>query len=150
MAAQIFLVKAPPGLPIRTPLDANGLPQFYFCRHYIMPLFTKRGNRRLRKAFRRAARKTKNVVEDVVQDVKDFTRKVWYGRQEFSPKAKAFLERHGDTPVVSMTINRDAIMAAVQGIMDVFGGRSDYDKLFHLRAEFVLEGGSVVLWRKMK
>ena len=103
-----------------------------------MPLLTKTGNRQLRKN-----------LNDKKQSVKDYTRKLRFGRTEFSPKAKSFLEQHADKSIVSMTINRDPIPSAIQGLLNILSiGKVPYDKLFHLRLQGKLQDGTSFIVEK--
>lgn len=121
----------PPCTPVDWPTGAQPLFICPQCIAMAPPLFTKKGNRALRRKFRKTVEAVDSYVDDRVQDVKDFTRKLWYGRNEFSPKAQRFLEAHGDKDIVEMWLNRDPVASAIKGILSVFGNMP-YDQLFHL------------------
>lgn len=64
------------------------------------------------------------------------------GANTFSPSAKAILRSHGDKQIVGLSIVRNPIPAAVQGIMDNFGGRIGVDRLMHLALVWHLDDGT--------
>jgi hypothetical protein len=103
-------------------------------------------------AVERTANQTVNAVErtanQTVNAVDDFAQKLIHGRNSFSPSAKRFLSLHGDKKIIRLGLNRDPVPAPVQGILDTFGGKIPYHKLFHLRLNCYLEDGTQCLLEK--
>lgn len=100
-------------------------------------LFTKKGNRKFRRDFKRHVI---NPIKDRVEDVKELAEDLWYGRSEFTPSAKEFIEQNGEAMITSVNLNRDPVPYVVQGILETFSN-VPYERLFHLRIDFQLDNG---------
>ena len=70
------------------------------------------------------------------------TRKVLInGRKGYPPKVQAFINKYKNEIVRHITVMRTPINAVIQSILDKFGGKAPYDKLFHLRLQCTCRSG---------
>lgn len=100
-------------------------------------LFTKKGNRKFRRGFKQHII---NPLKDRIKDVKELADDMWYGRSEYTPSAKEFIDANGEAKITSVNLNRDPVPFYVQGILNSFSN-VPYEKLFHLRIDFQLDNG---------
>ena len=98
---------------------------------------TKQKKINLTNAFKDVKKRVKNTV-NIVERTVDIA---LHGKGGYGEGAKRFLERYGNEIIVSVQINRDPIMTAINKILDVFGGQTDFDKLFHLRMNIFCQSG---------
>ena len=57
------------------------------------------------------------------------------GRKGYSPSVMKFIKQNGNEIIRHIRVIRSPIHKIIQGILNKFGGKTDYDKLFHLRLQ---------------
>jgi len=101
------------------------------------------------------AKGVKKVVEKVGGD---YANALLYGRNDYSPKVRAILEKFGGEVVRSASIVRNPVQQVLVEAMNVvsFGAfkknmkDADYDQLFHLQLDFTLESGKEMRVEKVE
>ena len=101
------------------------------------------------------AKGVKKVVEKVGGD---YANALLYGRNDYSPKVRALLEKFGGEVVRSASIVRNPVQQVLVEAMNVvsFGAfkknmkDADYDQLFHLQLDFTLESGKEMRVEKVE
>jgi hypothetical protein len=101
------------------------------------------------------AKGVKKVVEKVGGD---YTNALLYGRNDYSPKVRAILDKYGGEVVRTAAIVRNPVQQVLVEAMNVvsFGQfkknmkNADYDELFHLQLDFTLESGKEMRVEKVE
>lgn len=103
--------------------------------------------------------KIQTGVKKVVEKVGgDYASALLYGRNDYSPKVRALLEKFGEEVVRSASIVRNPVQQVLVEAMNVvsFGAfkkkmkDADYDQLFHLQLDFTLESGKEMRVEKVE
>ncbi len=101
------------------------------------------------------AKGVKKVVEKVGGD---YANALLYGRNDYSPKVRAILDKYGGEVVRTAAIVRNPVQQVLVEAMNVvsFGQfkknmkDAEYDKLFHLQLDFTLESGKEMRVEKIE
>lgn len=101
------------------------------------------------------AKGVKKVVEKVGGD---YANALLYGRNDYSPKVRAILDKYGGEVVRTAAIVRNPVQQVLVEAMNVvsFGQfkknmkNADYDQLFHLQLDFTLESGKEMRVEKVE
>lgn len=111
----------------------------------------KGGRINIKKTFNKLGDKIENVAEKAI----DYGKAVIYGREDYPPKVREILKRFGNNYAKSITIKRKPVEAVLTGALSFFslgkfGKRLErnFDELFHLFVEIVLDNDSVILLEK--
>lgn len=73
--------------------------------------------------------------------IKNTTNALVNGRKGYPPKVQAFINKNKNEIVRHIRVVRTPIQSAIQSILNRFGGKAPYDKLFHLRLQVTCRSG---------
>jgi hypothetical protein len=69
------------------------------------------------------------------------TRTLISGRKGYPPQVARFIKENGTTQIRHIKVVRTPIMTIINKLIDKLGGKTPYDKLFHLRLQVTCVGG---------
>ena len=93
-----------------------------------------------------------------MEKIKEFGKKLMYGRKDYSPKVKRILKEFGNEPINHMYILRTPISKVLRFIMNITSlgdferklKEKDFDDLFHLALHIETNKGRVALEKCVK
>ena len=117
----------------------------------IGDIFNSVGNK-----IKEAAEKVGETVKDKIEQVKKTASAVIHGRDDYPPKVRETINKHGDDVIKSITLGRTPLPSPLMAALQVASGntfkqklsQTPYDKLFHLFACIEFENGSKIVLEK--
>lgn len=105
--------------------------------------------RRLGRQIKRTADKVGRVVGNKAKATAQYAQDIVQKRQGLPPKVRQYLQQHGDKVVRQITLTRAPVNSLITSAMNMVSlgsfnkkfNRLDYDALFHLKMDLVLDGG---------
>ena len=89
------------------------------------------------------------TIKKTVNKVVDVTKKVIYGRNDYSPSCKSIFKQYGESPVVEVVVFRHPINSAYLKTLNAISVRKiEYDKLYHLGVVVTIQSGIHILIEK--
>ena len=86
-------------------------------------------------------------MSKVVKDIKQYAKKLVYGRDDFAPNINAFLKQHGDKYIIGLELNRNPVSQMITKFLKTLT-KVPYDKLFHLQLFITLNDGKKFMMEK--